>query len=177
MPEINHASPPVTLVADAVTTDGGKDGGGADGEPVVAAGPRVEVGTGSAVVSTGAVVVVSMSPPVMVGTAYGGSKRPNRPQALHGYAHELTCFGAARMGSHRESTMVAIAEASAVWGQSVPRSLRVSWRVTVRSTMVETSSRSRASIQLAVEGPAGCPRVSVPLAVSTNMYTDGDVKV
>jgi hypothetical protein len=73
--------------------------------------------------------------------------------------------------------MVAIAEGSAVWGQSVPRSLRVSWRVTVRSTMVETSSRSRASIQLAVEGPAGCPRVLVPLAVSTNMYTDGDVKV
>lgn len=42
--------------------------------------------------------------------------------------------------------------------------------------MVETSSKSRASIQLAVEGPAG-PREFVPLAVSISMYTDGDVKV
>lgn len=121
--------------------------------------------------------VVAMRPPGRVGTAYGGSKRPNRPQALHGEAHELTGLGAARIGLHRESTMVAIADASAVWGQSVPRSLSVSWRVMEPLMMVETSSRSRASIQLLVDGPAGCPAVLVPLAVSMSMYTDGEVKV
>ena len=59
----------------------------------------------------------------------------------------------------------------------MPRSLRVSWRVTDPSKMVETSSRSRASIQLVVEGPAGRPRELVPLAVGMSMYTDGDVLV
>lgn len=72
------------------------------------------VGVGVAVVFTGTGVVVSTRGPVMVGTAYGGSKRPKRPQALHGCAHETTCFGAARIGSHRESTMLAIAVGSAV---------------------------------------------------------------
>lgn len=62
----------------------------------------------------GVAVVVGTRGPVTVGTAYGGSKRPNRPQALHGYAHDLTCGGAARMGSHRGSTIVAIAEGAAV---------------------------------------------------------------
>lgn len=95
---------------------------------------------------------------------------------MHGYAHELTCSGAARMGSQRESTMVAIAEGSAVKGQSVPRSPRTSCCVAVPSTMVETSSRSRASIQSEVEGPAG-PRELVPRAVGMSMYTEGDVKV
>ena len=95
-----------------VPTGGAEVGSGA---AVVVTGAAVIV-TGAAVVVTGAgaSVVVSMRLPVRVGIAYGGSKRPNRPQALHGYAHELTCFGAARMGSHRESTMVAIAEGSAV---------------------------------------------------------------
>lgn len=117
-----------------------------------------------------------MRPPVRVGTAYGGSKRPNLPQALHGAAHALTCCGAARMGSHRESTMVAMAEGSAVRGQSVPRSLRESCRVSVPSTMVDTSFRSKGSIQSEVEGPA-CPRELVPTAVGISIYTDGDVKV
>lgn len=70
--------------------------------------------------------------------------------------------------------MVAIAEGSAVKGQSVPRSPRTSCCVAVPSTMVETSSRSRASIQSEVEGPAG-PRELVPRAVGMSMYTEGDV--
>lgn len=35
------------------------------------------------------VIVVSMKPPPRGGIAYGGSKSPNLPQALHGNAH---CF-------------------------------------------------------------------------------------
>jgi hypothetical protein len=100
----------------------------------------VEVGVGAIVITTGiGVVVVGTRPPVMVGIAYGGSNRPNLPQALQGYAHELTCFGAAKIGSQRESARVAIADGSAVCGQSVPRSLSVSWRVIEPSTMVDTS--------------------------------------
>lgn len=100
-------SPPATLGADAVTTGGGEE---------VAGSVRVATGNEAlvSVMPVGAAVAVPVSPPVIVGTAYGGSNRPNRPQALHGYAHELTCLGAARIGSHRESTMVAIAEGSAV---------------------------------------------------------------
>lgn len=56
----------------------------------------------------------------------------------------------------------------------MPKSLRVSWRVTVPSIMVETSSRSRGSIHFEVEGPAG-PRELVPIAVGMSIYTDGDV--
>lgn len=146
------------------------------------AGAIVGGGIGAAVIVTGGgatvAVVGSMRRPVRVGTAYGGSKRPKRPQALHGYAHDLTCVGAARTGSQRESTIVAIAVGSAVCGQSVPRSLRVSCRVMlVPWAMVDTSYKSRGSIQLVVEGPAGSPRVLVPLAVGMNMYTDGDVLV
>ena len=128
----------------------------------------VVIGAGVAVV-----VVGSIRPPVTVGTAYGGSNRPNRPQALHGYAHELTCFGAARMGSQRESTMVAMAVGSAVCGQSVPKSLRVSCRVMDPSTMVETSNKSKGSIHFEVDGPTS-PRELVPTAVGMYMYTDGD---
>jgi len=112
MAETNPTRPPLDLVADAVTTDVGDVDDGADDDVVgqIVSGEEELV----AVAVTGTVVVVSTRLPVRVGTAYGGSKRPNRPQALHGYAHELTCFGAARTGSHRESTMVAIAEGSAV---------------------------------------------------------------
>lgn len=42
------------------------------------------------------------------------------------------------------------------------------------SAMVETSWRSRASIQFEVDGPAGTPRELVTLAVGMTMYTDGD---
>lgn len=123
-------------------------------------------------------VVGSMRLPVSVGIAYGGSKRPKRPQALHGYAHELTCFGAARMGSQAASTMVTIAVGSAVRGQLVPRSLRLSWLVApVPLAMVETSYRSRGRIHCEVEGPAGCPSVLIPLAAGMYMYTEGDVLV
>jgi len=112
MHKVNHATLAVIRVAEAVTTAVGETLCVVVGNKAVVgiAGP----GAGTAVGLTGATADVSMRPPVMVGTAYGGSKRPNRPQALHGYAHELTCFGAARMGSHRESTMVAMAEGSAV---------------------------------------------------------------
>lgn len=65
-------------------------------------------------VLTGAAVDVGARPPVIVGIAYGGSKSPKWPQALHGYAHELTCRGAARIGSQLGSTKVAIAVGSAV---------------------------------------------------------------
>ena len=147
-----------------------------------AGGITVAVGVGAAVTVTGGggtvVVVGSIKLPVIVGTAYGGSKRPNRPQALHGYAHDRTWLGAARMGSQRASTMVAMAVGSAVCGQSVPRSARVSWRVMlVPAAMVETSQRSKGSIQFVVAGPAGSPRVLVPIAVGINIYTDGEVKV
>lgn len=100
-----------------------------------------------------AVVVVSIKPPVMVGIAYGGSKRPNRPQALQGQAQDLTSLGAARMGSHRESVSVAMAVGSTDWGQSVPRSFSVSCSVAVPPTIVETSSRSRAKIFEVADGP------------------------
>jgi hypothetical protein len=111
----------------------------------------------------------------MVGIAYGGSNRPNRPQALHGYAHELTCFGAARIGSQCGS-MLAIPEGSAVLGQSVPKSLRVSWRVNVPLTIVDTSPKSSGSIQFVAEGLT-IPRELVPTAVGINMYTEGEVLI
>jgi len=47
--------------------------------------------------------------------------------------------------------------------------------VTDPSAMVDTSYRSRGSIQLVVDGPAGCPRVLMPRAVGISMYTDGEV--
>lgn len=246
MLEINHPSPPLTLVPDAVTTDVGDTVAGVDSDgwnvvvgdeglvttSEVAVGNEVSVdvavaevslgaktelvdvplvpvvtmvsvlvgvpseswyttrkvpsGGGAAVVGSGTAVVVwigsavvvlgSMSPPGRVGTAYGGSKRPSRPQALQGDAHELTCGGAARIGSQCGSTMVAMADGSAVPGQSVPRSLRVSCCVRVPPTMVDTSYRSRGSIQFEVAGPA-VPSELVPTAVGISMYTDGDVKV
>lgn len=59
------------------------------------------------------VSVVSMRPPPRVGTAYGGSKSPNLPQALQGRAHDLTTSGATRLGSHRPSgAFVAMTEGS-----------------------------------------------------------------
>lgn len=125
----------------------------------VAAGVVVEAA--KAVVSVGVgvivVVVVSMRPPPRVGTAYGGSKSPNFPHALHGRAHDLTASGATRLGSHRPSgDIVAITEGSIERGQSVPRSLRDSCRVAPcpPGTIVETSSRSRANIGLEAAGPA-----------------------
>lgn len=154
----------------------------------VPAFPLVTVAVATAVVLLGvgattvAVVVVvggsgSTSSPVRVGTAYGGSKRPKRPQALQGYAHELTWGGAARMGLQRGSlSMVAMAVGSAVCGQSVPRSLSVSCLVTPSvasppgpGAMVETSSRSSSRIQLVVAGPARSPSVLVPTAVGISM--------
>jgi hypothetical protein len=75
----------------------------------------------------GGTVVVSTRGPVTVGMAYGGSKRPNGPQAPHGDAQDLTLSGAASTGSHGPPpTIVAISEGAAVVGQSVPRSLSVS---------------------------------------------------
>jgi len=63
-------------------------------------GTAVDVGKGSAVVVDSAVLVGAdgNKPPVTVGTAYGGSKRPNGPQALHGLAHDLIASGATRIG-------------------------------------------------------------------------------
>lgn len=125
----------------------------------------------------GTVVVVGpIRLPVMVGMAYGGSNRPKRPQALQGYAHDLTSVGAASTGSQRESTMVTIAVGSAVCGQFVPRSARLSWLVDpVPLTMVDTSYRLRPRIHCEVWGPAGWPRVLMPRAVGMYMYTDGEV--
>lgn len=95
-------------------------------------------------------------PPVSGGTAYGGSNSPNAPHALHGEAQDLTGSGATRIGSHRPSgAAVAITEAASVWGQLVPRSLRVSCRVADSlGTMVDTWSKSRANTTLVPEGPA-----------------------
>lgn len=142
--------------------------GGAGGGGVVTGG------RGGAVMVTGGSVttVVGITRlPVIVGTAYGGSKRPKRPHALHGYAQDRTWVGAASMGSQRESTMVAIAVGSAVCGQSVPRSARVSWRVTLEVpwAMVETSYRLSGSIHRDVDGPARSPRVLIPTAVGMYM--------
>lgn len=91
------------LVAVAVTA--------VDDAPVAAG---VVVGVADAVVSSiGVTVVVPMRPPSRVGTAYGGSKSPNLPHALHGKAHDLTTSGATRLGSHRPSgAFVAISEGS-----------------------------------------------------------------
>lgn len=161
----------------------GAGGAGDTGGGGVVTGGRVAV-----IVTGGAVTtVVGMTRlPVIVGTAYGGSNRPNLPQALHGYAQERTWLGAASMGSQRESTMVAMAVGSAVCGQSVPRSARVSWRVTLPvavacgcgpGAMVETSYRLSGSIHAEVDGPARSPRVLMPTAVGMYIYTDGEVKV
>lgn len=136
----------------------------------------VSVGGGTTVTTTtslvAAVDVGSTKPPVSVGTAYGGSNSPNRPHALHGYAHWRTCSGAASTGSQRESTMVAMAVGSAVWGQSVPRSERVSCRVMLpvgAGAMVETWVRSRGRSQEVVEGPVRSPAVLMPTAVGMSM--------
>ena len=140
----------------------------------VCATPADVVGGGTTVTTT--VDVGSTNPPVSVGTAYGGSNKPNRPHALHGYAHSRTCVGAASTGSHRESTMVAMAVGSAVWGQSVPRSARVSCRVMSppvapgrAGAMVETWWRSRGRSQEVVEGPVSWPAVLMPTAVGMSM--------
>ena len=69
--------------------------------------------------------------------------------------------------------MVAIAEGSAVLGQSVRRWLRVSCRVAVPS-MVETSSKSKGRIQDEVEGPTSSPAVLTPTTVGIIMYTEGE---
>ena len=62
--------------------------------------------------------------------------------------------------------MVAMAVGSAVLGQSVPRSARVSCLVMFGEpgAMVETWWMARGSIQSAVEGPTGWPSVLVPTA-------------
>ena len=127
------------------------------------------------------VVGTTTSGPVSVGAAYGGSNKPNRPHALHGYAQELTCLGAARTGLQRGSgAMVAMAPGATDLGQSVPMSERVSCCVApveVSPTMVETWLRSSGRIQSEVAGPKGAPAVSVPTAVGMSMYTEGDVNV
>lgn len=62
-----------------------------------------------------AIVVSGTRPPVMGATAYGGSKSPKFPHALHGEAQDFTGAGAARMGSHRPlGAAVAITDASSV---------------------------------------------------------------
>ncbi len=53
--------------------------------------------------------------PVTVGMAYGGSNKPNLPQALHGDAQAWSLVGAARMGSQGPpATVVTSADCSAV---------------------------------------------------------------
>lgn len=106
----------------------------------------MDVGAGVGVAVTviggggGAVVVGGSRLPVMVGIAYGGSKRPKRSQALQGYAHDRTSVGAASTGSQAASTMVTMPVGSAVCGQFVPRSARLSWLVDpVPLAMVDTS--------------------------------------
>ena len=127
------------------------------------------------------VVVVgsgSKRPPLRVGTAYGGSKRPKRPQALQGEAHDLTVGGAARIGSQcPPGIIVAISVGPAVCGQSVPRSFSVSCRVTEPpGTTVDTSFRSAANTGLEAAGPAR-PTELVPYIVLMTMYTDGEVLI
>jgi hypothetical protein len=116
-----HTFPPVDLAAAAVTTAGileVVDGRGRVVELVAGivvgfskvvdtfvgsgAGVVVGTGTGIGVVGAGATVVVPSRPPGRVGMAYGGSKRPKWPQALHGHAQDLIALGAKRMGSQRE---------------------------------------------------------------------------
>lgn len=84
------------------------------------------------------------------------------------------------MGSQPESTSVAMAVGSTVGAQSVPRSLRVSWRVTLTSVapggagaIVETSDRCSGRIQDAVDGPVVWETLLIPTAVGMSMYTDG----
>lgn len=69
---------------------------------------------------------------------------PKPPQALHGDAHDLTGSGATRIGLQRLlGPLVSVTVAGSDWGQSVARSLRVSWREMLGSvrTIVETWSR------------------------------------
>jgi hypothetical protein len=86
------------------------------------------------------VVDTGTRPPVSGETAYGGSKSPNLPHALHGEAQDLTGSGATSIGSHRPSgAAVAITAAASVLGQLVPRSLKVSCCVADSlGTMVDT---------------------------------------
>lgn len=102
------------------------------------------------------VVVTGTKPPVSGSTAYGGSNIPKLPHALHGEAHDLTGSGATSIGSQRAlGAAVSITAGASVCGQSVPRSLRVSWRVAeLERSMVETWSRSRENTTLVPEGPA-----------------------
>lgn len=99
------------------------------------------------VIDSVTVVVVTgawTKPPERGATAYGGSNRPNPPQALHGDAQALTGSGATRIGLQRLlGPWASMTVAGSVWGQSVPRSFSVSWRVAPGSVrmLVETSSR------------------------------------
>lgn len=146
---------------------------GAVGAGDTGAALSVVVTTGTALVTvTGggtAVVVVPSSPPGSVGTAYGGSNMPNGPHALHGHAHSRMRIGAARIGSHRElGILVRICDSGIDCGQSVPRSLRESWRVSVcsGSTSVDTSGRSKAQMVLWASGPVlGPDMLAVPYMV------------
>ena len=155
----------IIIVLVSGSTMGGRtvlvSGGGLVSTTVVEVTP-VDGGVGGGVTSSGVdsadviVVVVSMRPPPRVGTAYGGSKRPNRPHALHGEAHDLTVLGATRIGSHLPSGfIVAISVGSTLWGQSVPRSFKVSCRViSSPGTIVDISSKSAAKTGLEAAGPA-----------------------
>lgn len=112
------------------------------------------------------VIVVTIRPPLSVGIAYGGSKRPSLPQALQGEAHCFTVSGARRLKSQCPSGIVVATMAGSIdWGQFVYRSLRVSCRVICPSgNIVDISFRSAAKTSLVPEGPAR-PREFVPYMV------------
>lgn len=95
----------VAVVVGSTTVEDAPVAGGV----VVVVGAKIVLSGSVAVI----VSVVSMRPPPRVGTAYGGSKSPNLPQALQGRAHDLTTSGATRLGSHRPSgAFVAMTEGS-----------------------------------------------------------------
>ena len=172
----------MTTVVDSGSDVGVVSGGGLVSDTVVGEPPGGGgvVGVSGDTVSTDVTVVIvgSTRSPLMVGMAYGGSKRPNRPQALHGDAHDLTVAGAARIGSHRPlGIIVAISVGSTLCGQLVPRSFSVSCRVTEPpGTTVDISFRSAANTGLEAAGPAR-PAELVPYIVLITMYTDGEVLV
>lgn len=138
----------VAVIVGSTTVEDAPVAGGV----VVVVGAKIVLSGSVAVI----VSVVSMRPPPRVGTAYGGSKSPNLPQALQGRAQDLTTSGATRLGSHRPSgAFVAMTEGSSEWGQSVPRSLSSSWRVACSpGTIDDTWSILRANIGLDAAGPA-----------------------
>lgn len=86
------------------------------GGSVLDTGPTLVAGSGGVVeadvgVVSGWIGVAVEVPtgrrlPVTVGIAYGGSKRPNLPQALQGDAQAFTFDGAARIGSHGPPAVV-----------------------------------------------------------------------